>query len=348
MAANVESMMYNRKQVPWHGLGTPVEGAVTTEEAIRYADLDWSVHKYQVAAVHTEGGQKMSVSDVDQRAFVTVRMDSPRDTSGPKVLGAVGAGYNVIQNREAFNFLDSIAGELKYETCGALNGGARVWLLASLRDTPEIEVGGKDPIHPYLLLSNTHDGSSALRAMLTTIRVVCSNTLGAALTQGRGEGVTIRHTMSAHAKLELAKDVLGLTRTQLTEWQTKADTYAATPIKVAEWLALPKLLIPSKDADVPARTRNQRAELSGLMDSGTGNDAPFMRGTVWAAMNAVTEFTSHKMEVRGDVGESRLNSVWFGRAAEFNRKAVEFLDMIVAGRGNDVIAMSNKKSRVNA
>lgn len=348
MAANVESMMYNRKQVPWHGLGVPVEGAVTTEEAIRHADLDWSVHKYQVAAVHTDDGRTMRVSDIDERAYVTVRMDSARDTAGPKVLGSVGANYSVIQNRDAFNFLDSIAGELKYETCGALNGGARVWMLASLKDTPEIMVAGKDPVHPYLLLSNTHDGSSSLRAMLTTIRVVCSNTLGAALTQGRGEGVTIRHTVSAPAKLELAKSVIGLTRAQLDAWHERANVYAKSGIKVAQWLALPKLLLPSKEVEVPTRTRNQRAELLSLMDGGTGNDAGFMRGTVWAAMNAVTEFSSHKMEVRGDVGENRLNSVWFGRANEFNRKAVEFLDMIVAGRGDDVVAMSNKKVKVTA
>lgn len=350
MAHLVESMFY-AGAVPWRGLGTPVEMALRAEEAIQVAGLDWHVKKMPIVAGLDERETEdriVSVCDYDDSAYITVRMDSPLDLEGPKILGMVGADYEVIQNSDAFSFMDSIAGALKYETAGSLKGGRQIWLLASLRDTSNIIVGRNqgvsDEIKPYLLLTNTHDGSSSLRALLTTVRVACANTLGEALLGGRGEGITIRHTLSANARLKAATTTLGLTRKRIESFQEKADMYLQTTIKGVEWAAVVNLLFPPSKEGLAPRTLTSRLNLMGLMDTGVGIEGTALRGTLWGAMNAVTQYSSHESEVRGDnKAENRLNSVWFGRATDFNRKAVQYLDMIVADKGSDVINLARNQ-----
>ena len=162
MPALVESMMYVREK-PWHGLGTQVEEAPTSAEALRMAGLDWNVVQRNIQVC---GGAKIQ----NYKANI-------RDSDGT-VLGVVTDRYKIVQNAEAFEFTDSlIGGEVRYETAGSLNGGRKIWLLAKL---PETEIVG-DKTEPYLCFTNTHDGSGAIRVCMTPIRVVCNNTLNLAL-----------------------------------------------------------------------------------------------------------------------------------------------------------------------
>ena len=163
MAANVESMFYVR-ETPWHGLGTRVMEAPASKDALRLAGLDWKVLQEPVYTQSEEliKGYKANVRDSDR-----------------KVLGVVTARYKVIQNEEAFSFTDALLGEgVRYETAGSLQGGRKVWLLARL---PHEYIISGEQISPYLVFSNTHDGSGAIKVALTPIRVVCNNTLNLAL-----------------------------------------------------------------------------------------------------------------------------------------------------------------------
>ena len=144
MAALVESMVYTREK-PWHGLGTMVEEAPTSADALRLAGLDWTVEQKNIQLC---GGSKVP----GYKANV-------RNTDG-QVLGIVSDRYKIIQNSEAFSFTDNIiGGDVRYETAGSLNGGKKIWLLAKL---PTTEIVG-DKTEPYLCFSNTHDGSGAVR-----------------------------------------------------------------------------------------------------------------------------------------------------------------------------------------
>ena len=171
-ATNGRSALAYFGETPWHGLGTKLDEPATAAEAIAAAGLDYEVGLKPV--ITTDG------IPVPQRKAV-VRSDTD------DVIGVVGNNYVPIQNRQCFGFLDAVVaeGRLLYHTAGALGQGERVWLLAKLPS--EIRVKNSDDlVNKFLLLSNTHDGSSALRVFFTPIRVVCQNTLN--LAQGRGQG----------------------------------------------------------------------------------------------------------------------------------------------------------------
>ena len=191
--------MFYVGETPWHELATKLDRPATAHEAIKAAQLDYQVEKKPLRAIvyHTRH------SPVDDH-YATVRMDTR------EVLGIVGNRYSPIQNRDAFSFFDSLVGsdEAIYHTAGALGKGERIWILAKLPSY--IKVKGEDIVEKYLLLTNSHDGSSLVRAKLTPVRVVCSNTLTAAL-DGMEEEVRIRHTPNSTAKLEQAHKLLGLT-----------------------------------------------------------------------------------------------------------------------------------------
>ena len=167
MAAEVESMFYTREK-PWHGLGTRVEDAPSSKDALRLAGLDWRVVQ---EPIYKRGREKIP----GYRANIR---DSDR-----KVLGVVSDRYKIVQNEEAFSFTDALLGKgVRYETAGSLQEGRKVWLLARL---PQEYIMSGERISPYLVFSNTHDGSGAVKVALTPIRVVCNNTLNLALDTAR-------------------------------------------------------------------------------------------------------------------------------------------------------------------
>ena len=189
MAANVESMFYVR-ETPWHGLGTRVMEAPASKEALQLAGLDWMVLQEPIFTDTKEEivGYKANVRDSDR-----------------KVLGVVTDRYKVIQNEEAFAFTDALLGEgVRYETAGSLQDGKKVWMLARL---PQEYIISGERISPYLVFSNTHDGSGAVKVAVTPIRVVCNNTLNLALATAKRPWSMV-HTGDIKEKMEEAKETL--------------------------------------------------------------------------------------------------------------------------------------------
>ena len=159
MPANVETMFYVREK-PWHGLGVEVKEAPTSADALVYAGLDWAVMQENV---YTEGGILVPGYRVNLRS------------TDNAALGIVSDRYKVVQNEDAFQFTDDLLGEgVTYETAGALQGGRKVWMLARM---PHRYIIAGDEIAPYLVVMNSHDGSSGIKVAMTPIRVVCQNTL---------------------------------------------------------------------------------------------------------------------------------------------------------------------------
>lgn len=189
MAANVETM-FSVREKPWHGLGTVVSEAPKSAEALRLAGLDWKVIQ---ASIYTNQGEKVDGYRVNMRS------------TDRQVLGVVTDRYKVIQNDEAFAFTDELLGAgVRYETAGSLQEGRKVWLLARL---PREFIIAGERISPYLVFSNTHDGSGAVRVCVTPIRVVCNNTLNLALSTA-SRSFSMVHTGDIRGKIAEAKETL--------------------------------------------------------------------------------------------------------------------------------------------
>jgi len=199
---------FSVKEKAWHGLGQVIENYPTSREALKFAGLDYVVEKRKLFTYDKEnenadfsiGTTKIEVADY----FATVRTDNK------VVLGVVGKDYEVVQNTDAFIFFDSIVGGdgIYYETAGALGNGERIFITAKLPGY--IKVGNNDLIEQYLFLTTSHDGSGSIIAAFTPVRIVCNNTLNAALHQ-QSNPIKIRHTATAKERLENAHKLMGIT-----------------------------------------------------------------------------------------------------------------------------------------
>jgi phage/plasmid-like protein (TIGR03299 family) len=285
---------------PWHNLGTELKHPKTAREAIEMAGLNFTVVK---KLLELKPGS-------NQDAYATVRTDTQ------DILGFVSESYQLIQNVDAFTFFDDVIAENEaiYETAGVLGKGECVWILAKLPGF--INVHGNDIVNKYLLLTNSHDGKSYVRVKLTPIRVVCNNTLTAAL-QGKGE-VHITHTPKAEQDLEQANTLLGLSNYLYEQLSAMFNGMSARKITEEQLREYVQALVPdNEEAENTARTEKIRNSVLQLHDSGMG--AHLARGTLWGAFNSVAEYTDHMM--LDEDSTTRLNSIWFGRGEQLKLKA---------------------------
>ena len=275
MSANVETMFYTRTK-PWHGLGTMVMEAPTSEAALELAGLNWLV--VQKSLVTSDGipvpGFKANLRETDNQ-----------------VLGVVTDRYKVVQNEDAFAFTDALLGEgVTYETAGSLQGGRRTWILAKL---PHRYIISGDEITPYLVFMNSHDGTGAIKAAMTPIRVVCQNTLNLALSTAKRSWST-NHIGNIDGKLndarftllyadaymaELGKTIDDLNRRKLSDRQVYEYIDALFPISENATEAQKKNIIRLKE-DVKMRFY----------------DAPDLKHVgknAYRFVNAVSDFATH-------------------------------------------------------
>ncbi|CAN5206512.1 DUF932 domain-containing protein [soil metagenome] len=307
------SMMYVG-DVPWHGLGVRLDRPATAFEALRAARLDWVVDKKPLYASVRDDSRGVP------RWFMIVRPDLVGSGSFP-VLGIVGKGYRPLQNREAFEFLDPIVGEgaAAYHTAGALGNGERVWILAKL--PVPMRVVGDDIAEKYLLLSNSHDGTSSVQIKFTPVRVVCQNTLTLALSDGRT--LRVRHTRNLMRNLAAARYALGIIDAGfrgLEESFVAMTRVPMNPERLGDYLAR-VFPAPGSPADGKAarRVARDRAWSEYFFDQGKGADLPGVRGTLWAAYNGVTELVDHRQ--LDQPADRRLSSVWFGEGYRAKARA---------------------------
>ena len=297
MSTNVESMFYTREK-PWHGLGTQVQEAPTSEKALWLAGLDWKVLQKDV---YTEGRVKVS----GYKANV-------RDTDG-QVLGVVTDRYKVIQNNEAFAFTDSLLGEgVRYETAGSLSEGKKVWLLARL---PKGYIISGERISPYLVFSNTHDGSGAVRVAITPIRVVCNNTLNLALNTAKRSWSMI-HTGDIRNKLQEATDTLFFADNYMENLGKELEnlhSITVTDDQVWEYI---NLLLPLEKNPTPIQIKNTERVRRDM--ARRYFDAPDLRdvgNNAYRFINAVSDFATHARPLRRT---ANYNENLFSRTVDGN------------------------------
>ena len=273
MAALVENMMDTRT-VPWHGLGTKVDEAPTSADALRLAGLDWTVEQKNIQLC---GGSKI------QNYKANVR------SSDGQVLGIVSDRYKIVQNKDAFEFTDSIiGGDVRYETAGSLNGGRKIWLLAKL---PEAEIAG-DKTEPYMVFSNTHDGSGAIRVAMTPIRVVCNNTLNLALDSAK-RAWSVRHTGDLNSKMHEARVCLKMANAYMGALAERADRLANTTVTRDQLNMILDELFPMDESNTEREKQGVKKLRDEFMVCYFAPDILKFRNTAWGVVNAVSDMVTH-------------------------------------------------------
>lgn len=337
-----DSLMYSG-DVPWHKMGKFVgKEPIRASEAIVQAGLNWEVEKLPT---HVQIGDTWVKSD---STFHTVRPDTQ------SILGTVDAQYHVFQNREAFAWLDDVvgaSGEIRYHTAGSLRGNRLVWLCGELVNHTFEALKG-DEVKQYIVLMTSHDGTMALRAGRTNVRIVCKNTWNAAMADMRDQHVNIRHKSNMQIHVEDAQRVMGLLIGQAGKYQefvkwlasqkvsdTERENFCATVMPTPEMPAPEVLAKLAKDEANEAlekivkqvqKVQEQQKDLLLACMSGRGNDGlKGYHGTRWELLNGITEYNTHIRRHRAgkehDATEGRMLSVWMGEGAKLESEAVRLL-----------------------
>ncbi len=336
---NEDGIVLHREPA-WHGLGTVVQEAPTVRKAFELAGMGWEVERLPIYAAHNaplangEDGQDRPDpldATMGKLELVPDRV-ALRRSDTRRILEVVGKGYEVFQNRELADLIETLSDMgvmTKAETAGSLRQGRNVFALVP---RGEFQVGSKDTVRKYVLFSNTHDGTGALAILPTSIRVVCANTLGSALS-----GYRVRH--SSNLKERVAEAVMALKATDEQGQKLEKNICAMASARMDDedrrvfFLRVYETafgIIPPKaetEKEIASREKARDtvaqwvANLDSSRNTGTGTE-----GSVWHALNAVTEWSDHSRRVKGGTdGErgARTFSNLFGTSATFKAKALE-------------------------
>jgi len=319
---------FNR--TPWHGVGTDVTDCKTIDEAIIKAGLNWDVTSKKLylqgePLLHKDGLNTETVYLCGAEAPVLANYRT--DTN--KFLGVVKPGYNVLQNSKAFlwfqPFLDS--GMARLEVAGALTGGKHIFILARITVDP-VDVVDGDPVVCYLLLANGHDGSMAVWVGMTPIRVECANKLQAALGDADAKLLRIVHDKNLAPNMDMVQGTVNLATRQFEASVEQYQLLASRAVHKDLLKAYVRKVFAPK-AETRKNLARRAVELEAvdrifekiepLFETGTGMHIPGVRGTWWGAMNAVNEYLCYE---RGRSQGARLDSIFFGTAANLNQRAL--------------------------
>jgi len=307
---------FSTKQPAWHSLGQVVSEYPTSREAIAFAGLDYTVIKAPLFA--KAGDPLVSFAVPDQ--YATLRTDTHA------VFGVVGKDYQIVQNTDAFSFFDAIVGGgdgILYETAGAIGNGERIFITAKLPGY--IRVGsGDDVTEKYIFLTTSHDGSGSITAAFTPIRVVCQNTLNAAL-RSMQNVVRIRHTAGAKERLEQAHKVMGLADTLGSQLEGIFNGWANARIEDKQVKKLIQLALCPNPETLALLKKGADDELSTVFKNACDDAFAYAmahdtqqldttKGTVFGAYNAVTGYYQNVRSFKSD--EDKLKSIYLGGTAQ--------------------------------
>jgi phage/plasmid-like protein (TIGR03299 family) len=331
MSAEVDTMAHaHGSKLPWHGESTEASENARFDVDLfgKEAGIIWRVNKIPLVTVPQAqktinyafgltSGEECPQIEGDVDNFAVCREDSG------KVLGVVGPRYNPLQNASALDWFRPWTENklLGLNTAGALFGGKKIWVLADFVDDPLIQIVPGDDIKKFILLSNSHDGTTSLRVGLTPIRVVCNNTMMMAYHSAESKLVRLRHSSQIQQNLENMREIIDIANQDFAATAEQFKLLAQKDINQSDLRKYVRILVQGdKDAlkpwdDVPTRSQNIVKEIESNMDSSLNT------GTAnwWKAMNAFNEYLNH---TQGRNVSNRLNSLWYGVNEATNRKAL--------------------------
>ena len=300
---NGQTAFASLRQPAWHNLGTVFQDEVNTSEMLSLAHLnDWNVRLEDVA---------MPDGFNSDKGYSFVTRTNPFDRTQNDVLGVVGERYVPLQNEDLFSFGDNLLdGGGRWETAGSIKGGRVVFGSIALTDSITLDPNGRaDKIDNYLLINTSHDGSVAIQASITPVRVVCANTLNLALSSFKGkkdvkQTFKIRHTQTAEGKIAVAREALGLAHKYIDEFSTMANEMIEKEITKAQFDDIVALAYPAPEKDAKGSQKKYDGKMDLLQSIYVGQYNDTIAGTAWGAYNALTERLDWYRNSRGGNNES--------------------------------------------
>lgn len=315
-----------KNEVPWHGLGVRVNPDATGIEMLQAAGLDWTVQRRALAMRPSKDSKELITAELDGFRAI-VRSDNN------VVFQVAKARYNPVQNAEIIDVFREYceAGHASMETVGAIKGGCIVWALAKLNGVTSTTIAGDDKLTGYLLLATSHDGTVRTIGKATQVRVVCNNTLTAAMEDGKAT-FSLKHSAKwTSAMKEQAKSQMGMAIEAIQRTNENAVILSQVSINDADWLTFMGKLMNDPDAVTDPKTHQLTRLAQDIQSATVSSPGSFLRsakGTLWGAVNGVTYFADHQ---RGRSADSRLASAWFGESESLKTRAMEVaLEMAVA------------------
>ena len=302
---NGEATFASFREPAWHQLGTVFNEEVSTAEMLELAKLnDWNVRLEEVVIPDGFNSDKN---------YNYVARTNPFD-GGTDILGVVGERYRILQNEELFDFGDALLhGGGRWETAGSIKGGRQVFgSLALERETVLDPNGVSDKVNTYLLVNTSHDGSIAIQASVTPVRVVCANTLNLALGSGVGrnrnikQSFKIRHTQTASGKIQAAREALGLANVYMDEFDKLAQQMIEQTVSNDKFQEIIRLAYPEPEADKKGALSKWNTKLEQIEQIYVGPYNDTIAGTAWGTLNALTERLDWHRQGRKGTNEAVL------------------------------------------
>ncbi len=336
---------FSVKEKAWHGLGQIIEGYPTSQEALKFAGLDFSVEKRRLFTYDNQNQNGNPDTDIIIPEIEVPNFYATVRTDNETVLGVVGKDYEVVQNVDAFSFFDSIVGGdgIQYETAGALGKGERIFITAKL---PEyIRVGKDDLIEQYLFLTTSHDGFGSITAAFTPVRIVCQNTLNAAL-RTHSKSIKIRHTANAKDRLEQAHKVMGISNHLAGQLEQIFNNWSKVRITDPEVKKLIQLaMVPHKEVlrniqnnnqdDLSTCFKNMCDSAFEYAMSNPSQQEETTRGTLFGAYNAVTGYFQNVRSYKDN--EAKIKSLLLGGTAQLRTQSAFDLCMAFEQKGIEAL-----------
>lgn len=321
---------FSVKEKAWHGLGQILQYYPNSKEALQFAGLDFEVLK-RPNTHHLDDGTEVK----SKTSFYTYRPDTNA------ILGdRLGKDYEVVQNTDAFSFFDAIVdGEgIQYETAGALGKGEKIFITAKLPGY--IKVGSDDMIEKYLFLTTSHDGFGSIMAAFTPVRIVCNNTLNAAL-KNCTNAIKIRHTANVKGRLEQAHKVMGISNQLSIQLEGVFNRWAKVRITDKEVQKLIQLaMVPNKEVlqniqngeqdELSTCFKNMCDDVYEYNMTSPSQQYGTTKGTVFGAYNAITGYFQNVRNYKDD--EAKMKSLLYGGTAQLRtQKAFQLCEDFVKG-----------------
>lgn len=260
------------REATWNKVGTDIREANSVKEALQISGLDYEVVK---APIYLSNGHRIK----DQ--FATKKKGTD------EVFGIVGKDYTIVQNEEAFSFVDGIISEgLTFVKAGETS--YMNYIIASLPEQYILD----DKFKPYIIFQNSHAGATTLKVAICPLRIICQNQFTMAFRNSENK-ISIRHSSSIHEKMDEAQHILQFNAEYMDSFNKMANKMAANKIGDEKALdIIDKYFLVDDNASTRKVNSNEEKKAI-LLNAYNAEDNQNFRGTQWGLINAFSDYITH-------------------------------------------------------